>query len=336
MPSSLRDVATAAGVSVATVSHVINGTRFVSPELTARVRRALADLNYYPNLVARSLRTQRTQTIGFITSDITNPLYMGVAKGASFSSAQNGYSLVLCDVGEGDMNEAEIVFWLLRRKVDGLLFTSVHADSHVIAYLNETGFPFVLINRHLHGLDTNYVGLQNEMGVAAAVHHLATLGHRRIAFIGGVASSTAAMARREGFLEGMREAGLEPDPNLFDKGDYLMEGGYMAAGRLMQAHPDVTAIVSANDLMAFGAWRWLHQNGFQVPGDVSLVGFDDIPPSSMGPVGLTTVACPQYEMGERAVEILLDCLKRKEKHVPKHAVLPVQLVVRDTTAPPRK
>ncbi len=334
MPS-LRDVATAARVSVATVSHVVNGTRYVSPELTARVRRAMQDLDYSPNWVARSLRTQRTQTIGFITSDITNPFYTAVAKGAMISAARQGYSLVLCDVGETANSDAEIVLWLLQRQVDGLLFTSAHMDSPVIAHLDERAYPYVLINRRVPGIESDYLGLDNEGGTSAAVAHLAGLGHRVIAFINGIANSSAAAGRLSGFLNGMESARLAVDPGLIYQGDYCMESGYAAARHFLETRPDVTAIVAGNDLMGFGAWQFLHQIGVQVPREMSIVGFDDIPLASMAPIQLTTISCPQYEMGAGAVQMLLNRFAENGPRTPREIILPVQLVVRETTAQPR-
>lgn len=335
MPS-LHDVARAAGVSVATVSHVINSTRYVSPELTARVRRALADLNYYPNLVAKGLRTHRTQTIGFLTSDITNPFYPGVAKGASDVAAEHGYSVILRDVGEGKNSASEINFWLQQRQVDGLLFTSTHMDDEVIASLQYRGVPFVLINRRLREVRTNYVGIDNESGMLQAVQHLVNLGHEKIGFVCGIPTSTAGQARMNGFLKAARRYGLETGEDLMYQGHYLLEDGYDAVRHFLRVRPDISAIVAANDLMALGAWRCLAKLGVGVPDEVSIVGFDDVAPASMGPFGLTTVRCPQYEMGAAAARMLLEIFEEEHSVAPRHIVFPVHLIVRDTTGPRRK
>lgn len=333
---SLRDVAQAAGVSVATVSHVLNGTRYVSSELTERVRRALLDLNYQPNLVARSLRTQRSQTIGFITSDITNPFYPGVAQGASVFASQRGYSLMLCDVGQDGSGEEKIVFLLQQRQVDGLLFTSIHKDSSTVKALHEDKYPFVLINRQLNGIEANYVGIDNRDGMAQAVRHLVELGHRSVGFISGPTVSTAAYERLDGFLEAARSFGLDTDPQLICQGSYQIDDGYAAVRNFLSVRPDISAIVAANDLMAFGAWQCLHQLSVNVPRDISIIGFDDIPPASMGPTGLTTVHCSQYNMGERAARLLIEVLTSESFSPPRQIVLPVQLVVRNTTAARRE
>jgi len=328
---SLRDVAKEAGVSVATVSHVINGTRYVSPELTERVRCALRKLNYEPNLVARGLRTRHSWVIGLITSDITNPFYPGVAQGAADYAAQHGYSLMLYDAGEDGQHEEKIVSLLQRRQTDGFLFTSIDANSPTVRRLHEQNFPFVLINRQLKDIKTHYVGIDNRAGMSQAVRHLAGLGHRVIAFVTGLARSTAAEERFEGFLEAVHECGLESGPELVYAGSYQLADGCTAAYHLIQARPDITAIVAANDLMAFGVWQCLHRLGIRVPDDVSVLGFDDIYPASMGPIGLTTVRAPQRDMGERAAELLLKVIEARRPLPARQIILPVELIVRHTT-----
>lgn len=332
---SLRDVAEAAEVSAATVSHVINGTRYVSPELTARVQRALRDTGYKPNLVARSLRTQHSQTIALITSDITNPFYPGVAQGANSFSEQYGYGLILCDIEEDSAYEEKTAFWLQQKRVDGLLFTSIHMDSPTILALHEDHYPFVLINRKRKGLQTNYVGIDNRAGMAQSVRHLAALGHRTVGFIAGPALSTAAHERMDGFFNAAQEHGWEMHPSLVYNGSYRMDDGYGAVLHFLRARPDITAIVAANDMMAFGAWQCLHQLGIQVPQDVSIAGFDDIPPASMGPMGLTTVRGSQHTLGHLAARLLIDTIEAQSYQPPQQIVLPAPLIVRDTTAPHR-
>jgi len=333
---SLRDVAEAAEVSAATVSHVINGTRYVSPELTARVQRALRDTGYKPNLVARSLRTQHSQTIALITSDITNPFYPGVAQGANSFSEQYGYGLILCDIEEDSAYEEKTAFWLQQKRVDGLLFTSIHMDSPTILALHEDRYPFVLINRKRKGLQTNYVGIDNRDGMAQSVRHLAGLGHRTVGFIAGPSLSTAAHERMDGFFNAAQEHGLEIHPSLVYNGSYRMDDGYGAVLHFLRVRPDITAIVAANDMMAFGAWQCLHRLGIEVPLEVSIAGFDDIPPASMGPVGLTTVRGSQHTMGRLAARLLIDTIEAETYQPPQQIVLPAPLIVRDTTAARRK
>jgi DNA-binding LacI/PurR family transcriptional regulator len=333
--ASLKDVADAAGVSIATVSHVLNGTRFVSPALTLQVRTAMSHLNYTPNLLARSLRIQRSHTLGFITADVTNPFYPSVAKGATVAATQRGYNLMLVDSEENPGIEAEATGLLLQKKVDGLMYTSISLDSDIPKWLATDGTPFVCINRRAISGTGLYVGIENKCGMVAAVDHLAEMGHQRIAFIAGNPISSAAQARRDGFLEGMERNGLCIDPQLMCEGDYRLEGGCKAAEHLAGLKDPPTALVAANDVMAFGAWQCFRQLGLSVPEDISLVGFDDIALSSMAPIGLTTVRCPMYEMGLKAATMLIDAIEGKP--IQDACIeLPVELVIRDTTAAPRR
>jgi LacI family transcriptional regulator len=333
--ASVKDVADAAGVSIATVSHVINGTRYVSPHLTERVRAAMARLQYTPNLLARSLRTQRTHTLGFITADVTNPFYPAVAKGAAAAAAERGYNLILVDSGESPAIEEEATSLLLQKQVDGLMYTSMASESELPAWLHDEGTPFVALNRRPSAGNGLYVGIDNEGGMIAAVSHLAELGHERIAFIAGNPLSSAAQARTAGFSEGLRRNGLPMVSELMCEGDYRLESGRKAAAYLLELRKAPTALVAANDVMAFGAWQQLRQAGVRVPEDVSLVGFDDIAFSSMAPVGLTTVHCPMYEMGHRGAAMLIDAIEGVPIQEPS-VELPVELIVRDTTARPRE
>jgi len=330
--ASVKEVAKTAGVSVATVSHVINGTRFVSPELAGRVRDAMAKLDYVPNLVARSLRTQRTHSLGFITADLANPYYPAVAKGASVAAAQRGYHVILVDCDDSPVVEEQATTVLLQKRVDGLMYTSITTDSAIPGRLRDRGTPCVLITRRTDRRDSLHVGIDNEGGMIEAVNHLARLGHRRIAFVRGNPSSSAAAARIKGFEEGLRRNHLVCEPTLICDGDYREASGYRAAQYLLELDVPPTALICSNDVMAFGAWQCLAQMGLHVPNDVSLVGFDDISLSSMGPVGLTTVRSPTYEMGATAANMLIDVIEGKAlEH--KTIQLAVELVVRDTTGP---
>ena len=331
---SLKEVAKTAGVSAATVSHVVNGTRFVSPELVERVRAAMAELDYVPNLVARSLRTQRTYSLGFVTADLTNPFYPAVAKGASVAAAKRGYHVILVDCDESPVVEEQATSVLLQKRVDGLMYTSITTDSTIPQRLRERGIPCVLISRRTNDQDSFHVGIDNEGGMIEAVGHLARLGHRRIGFIQGNPLSSAATARTRGFEDGLRRNHLAYDPTLVCEGDYREASGYRAGQYLMGLDAPPTALICSNDVMAFGAWQCFRQLDLRVPSDISLVGFDDIPLSSLGPAGLTTVRSPMYEMGVTAANMLVDAIEGRIVE-PSSVELAVELIVRDTTSRPR-
>ena len=223
-----------------------------------------------------------------------------------------------------------------QKRVDGLLFTSIHMESPTILTLHEDHYPFVLINRKRNGLRTNYVGIDNQDGMAQSVSHLAKLGHRTVGFIAGPSLSTAAHERMDGFLNAAVDSGFETGPNLVYNGSYRMNDGFEAVQHFLDVRPDITAIVAANDMMAFGAWQCLHRLGIRVPEEVSIAGFDDIPPASMGPVGLTTVRGSQHTMGHLAARLLIDTIEAQCVQPTQQIVLPAPLIVRDTTAVCRK
>lgn len=335
--ATLRDVARAAGVSISTASCVVNHTKFVSPELTRRVEEAVKALSYRPNELARGLRTNQTYTLGLVTSDITNLYFAELARGVEDRAERDDYTVFLCNTDAEPRREAKYVQRLLSRQVDGIIFTSVRQDDTIVRKLVEDGFPVVLINRRIDGVETDYVGTDNVRGATRATEYLLALGHRRIGFIGGAALSSASSDRREGYLQAMAKAGLSVEPELMLDGDLRQKSGYAAARRmLMLPHPP-TAVFAANDLMALGVMEVAAEMGKRIPEDLSLVGYDDNQIAALPEVQLTTVRQPAYEMGQLAAEILLEKLRpaSRKDWVPRHITLRSELVVRRTTAPPR-
>lgn len=335
--STLRDVARTAGVSISTVSCVINRTKFVSPELARRVEEAIKALNYRPNTLARGLRTNETRTLGLVMSDITNLYFAELARGVEDRAERGGYTVFLCNTDADPRREATYVQRLLGQKVDGIIFTSVRQDDTPVRRLAEDGFPMVLINRRIHGVETDYVGTDNVRGAARATEYLISLGHTRIGFISGSAYSSASVDRREGYIQTLAKAGLPLDEELIQEGDLRQREGYAATRRLLSLPNPPTAIFAGNDLMALGAMEVAAEMGRQVPEDLSLVGYDDNQVAALPGVQLTTVRQPAYEMGQLAAEILLEKLKLNSAKdwTPRHILLRSELVVRRTTAPPR-
>jgi LacI family transcriptional regulator len=337
MMSTLRDVALEAGVSLSTASCVVNRNKRVSPDLTSRVEAAILKLGYRPNCLARGLRTSQTFTLGLVTSDIANFYYADVARGVEDRAEREGYSLFLCNTDADPRREDRYVQTLRGRQVDGIVFTSIRRDDHSVQQLCEEGFPLVLINRRVEGFPADYVGTDNVRGAVKAVGYLVALGHRRIGFIGGATLSTASLERREGYLKALHQAGLEPDPALMPEGDLRQETGYSAGKALLTQENRPTAIFAANDLMAFGVIEAAAELGLDIPGDLSLVGFDDNRVAALHGLQLTTIRQPGYDMGRLAAEILLEKIRAHDKErKPKEFILPCDLVVRRTTAPPRE
>ena len=336
--TTLREVARRAGVSISTISCVINRTKAVRPETAARVQEAIQELNYQPDTFARGLRTKQSNTIGLVVSDITNLFFPDIARGVEDRAERDGFSVFLCNTDADPRREERYIQTLLSRRVDGIIFTSMRQDDHGVRNLWEDGFPIVLINRGVIGLDVDYVGSDNFGGAVRAVEYLIGLGHRRIAFIGGAHMSTASADRRKGYEAAMAKHGINYNPGVVLEGSLKHEGGYAAARVLFNLPEPPTAIFAANDLMAFGVMDAAAGMGIRIPEDVSLIGFDDIKISSFSRIHLTTVRQARYEMGQIAAEMIIDkiCSKGGGVPHPRQVILPCELVVRSTTASPKQ
>lgn len=317
---------------MATVSHVLNGTRYVSPELTRRVEAAVAELNYRPSALARGLRRKETLTLGLLVPDNANPFFSEVAKGAEDAGFENGYSVILCN-SDGDLNkELTYLDTLISKQVDGVILIAVSLASEHIQPLVEDGVSFVIADRELPEVEADCVLADNYQGGYAATQHLIELGHTRIGCITGPSDLTPSAERERAYRAALREHGLTVDPKLIVKGDFHSRSGLLGAEALMQLRSPPTAIFAHNDLMAIGALRYLTQNGYRVPRDVSLVGFDDIHHAALVNPPITTVVQPSYEMGRIVVDLMLARLSEDPPTAPRRVLLDTHLIVRDSTA----
>ncbi|HIC93289.1 MAG TPA: LacI family transcriptional regulator [Anaerolineae bacterium] len=326
---TMKDVARRAGVSVTTVSHVINETRFVSEELRARVYQAMEELNYRPNAIARSLRRQRTHTIGMIVPDVSYPFLAEVARGVEDRGFELGYNVILCD-SDGDLErESDHIELLLERKVDGIIFVAAGESSSHVQALTEQGVPLVVCDRELPGTEVDTVIADNVESGRLATEHIIGLGHRRIGCIAGPEGLCISDKRLEGYRRALEEHGLPLREELIVHSDFRCLGGYEAMATLLSLDEPPTAVFACNDLMAMGAICAASQRRLRIPQDVAIVGCDDIALASFTNPSLTTVAQPKREMGAIAVEMLVERIKEKDRP-PAKRVLPVELVIRDS------
>lgn len=329
--ATIRDVAAHAGVSVATVSKVLNERYGVSASTIERVRAAIAQLGYESSLVARSLRNQRTNVIGILVTDI-EPFSAELLKGAARGIRGTGYELVVYSAGG---EPAHAVGWenrFLSRLSGTLIDGAVIVTPTVLA--PSYGAPVVAVDPHTGGEDVPTVESDNRRGAELATEHLLELGHRRIAFIAGRDDLESARLREEGFRAAMAAAGVPVDPGLVVAGDYAEALSANAAHGLLTLPDPPTAVFAANDLSAIATMDMALTRGMQVPHDLSVIGFDNIPESTLTRPMLTTVEQPIQLMGQRAIELLVTLLNGE---VPaEHRVrLPTRLLVRDSTAGPR-
>ncbi|MBM3471029.1 MAG: LacI family transcriptional regulator [Armatimonadetes bacterium] len=330
MTATIREVAEAAGVSVATVSRVVSESDHrVAAATRSRVLAAVARLNYQPNLVAQGLKSRVTRTVGLIVPDISNPFFPAIVRGIEDTANQAGLAVLLCNTYEDLAKERSYLALLRKRMVDGFIFATVGANTEHLRMLRRQRMPAVLIARAPGGVDMDAVLVDNRRGEREAVEHLLHLGHRRIAFIGGPATLPVAGERLAGYRDALGAAGIPVDPALVFDGGFRPEGGAAAVEALLSRRVKFTAIVAANDLMAIGAMEDLHRRGRRLPGDVAVVGFDDITFASLVEPPLTTVAQPKYQMGRLAMERLLELLNGGASR-PRRLVLEPRLVVRES------
>lgn len=327
--ATIRDVARAAGVSVSTVSHVVNGTRVVLPETKSRVLAAMQELNYTPNRLARSLRNRQTATLGVLLPNSANPYFAEVLLGIETACFDLGYNVIIGNAIDNPEREEAHLKVLLSRQVDGLLLISTGAYQRSLKLLAAYKTPFVLVDRASMLPDIDEIVTDNYAGGALAARYLLELGHRRIGCITGPSALTPSADRVTGYFDTLRDAGIMPDPLLARAGDFQPEGGYAACRELLRLGERPTAIFACNDLMAIGALRAIDEAGLRVPDDLSLVGYDDIPLISFVVPALTTVAQPSRELGQVAVRRLVQRLQTPGLPA-ERSVLPVSLIVRDS------
>lgn len=326
MSVTIHDVARSAGLSVATVSRVLNGKGPVREETRVLVEDAVARLRYVPHGAARSLITKKTRTIGVVLPDIHGEFFSEVIRGLDLTARRHGYH-ILVSGSHSDKRETGEVLRAMRGRVDGVVVMSpTIAPEEVRANLPES-FPVVLLNA-TGAPDVDSISIDNRGGAAAMVRHLLALGHRRIAFLRGPSGNRDAEERRRGFLDAIHDPGISPGSVQELPGDFTEESGARAGEALAASDPRPTAVFSSNDAMAIGCLASLRAAGLRVPEEVALAGFDDIPVGRYVSPPLSTVHVGIDALGTRAMERLLDALRRGHGHRTIHETLPTALVIR--------
>ncbi len=327
--ANIYDVAKEAGVSVFTVSGVINKNGQVSTSLQRRVEAAIRKLNYRPNLLARSLAKRQTHTIGIIVPDIANPFFPLVVRGAEDTAQKGGYSILLCNSDNQREKEERYLELLLSKRVDGILLTKAPGEFTPLLrrMLSDVKVPIVLVMRTSPDVKADAVLTDDLQGAFEAVSHLARVGHRKIALVGGPMNVSNGRARWQGYRKALKAYGLAFDSDLVVEGDYRVDSGYHAGLSLLPRRPD--AVYVANYLMTVGFMRAAEEMGMRCPEDFGLVSFDDYPWLGFFRPRLTTVDLPKYELGAEAARLLLERMKDKTGPPVIHKLTP-QLVVRES------
>lgn len=327
---TIREVAEHANVSITTVSHVINKTRFVSDELRERVISAMIDLDYQPNMLARSLRRGKTHTIGMIIPNGVNPFFAEVARGIEDTGFGQKYSVIICN-SDGDLDK-ELLYTnvLTEKQVDGIIFVAAGVSTEHINVLQERKVPVVIVDRQIPDVSVDSVLSDNACGGWLATSHLIKLGHRRIGCIMGPSDLTPSAERVNGYRKALKNIGVVIDETLILKGNFDYQSGYQMARKLLQLRDTPSAIFACNDLMAVGVICAASEIGLEVPRDVSVVGFDDVSLASFTHPPLTTIAQPKYEMGVLATEMLIQRILSSEIPL-RNELLDTKLVIRKST-----
>jgi LacI family transcriptional regulator len=330
---TIIDVAREANVSFATVSRVVSGKGYVSAHTRERVMEAMTRIGYTVNRQARVLAGGRTQVIGLLVRDLDTSYIGEILKGIDEELAAASYDLMLYTTHQRKTRESVYVNSLLNGMIDGLLMILPMAPEAYVGSIRRRGFPFVLIDHE--GLDHEgpSVGATNRDGAAGAIRHLLELGHTRIGVIAGNLDMDSARERLAGCREALDEAGIELPPELLRVGDFHRSLAYQLTQEMLRLSDPPTAIFAANDVSAFGVMDAVRNAGLQIPDDLSIVGFDDIPDARWTFPPLTTVHQPMRLMGKRATRMLLDAIADPEVSG-ERIELPTELVVRGTTAPP--
>lgn len=329
---TIRDIAKEAGVSVATVSHVINKTRFVSDELQERVKKVIEELDYHPNLMAGSLRRKKTNTIGLIVPDNSNPLFAELSRAIEDIGFSSGYSVMLCNSAYDFEKELKYIRTLRSKRIDGLIIIPTTTEPGHINQLVENKMPVVVLDRTVPGVKADMVLVDNFQGTHDAAMHLIKLGHKRIGYIDRPFDLPHSLDRVRGYSKALEDKGIKLQKDLIVKSGFSYEDGAKAMQILLKQKLVPTAVIAFNDITAIGAIWAIKNQGLRVPEDISIIGFDDIPQSSYTVPRLTTVHFPKYKMAEAASKLLMEKMGGSISEKGTEVVLPLRLIIRKSTS----
>lgn len=334
---TLSEIARIAGVSKMTVSNVINGKKGVAEDTRQRILEVIQETGYVANRSARNLASGRTRTIGLVVPKLNSnyTLYIGeILRGAGDAADRQHWDLLVCTTSDDEERELRRIQALATGLADGILVLLPRAEQTYLSFLQDTHIPVITLDHGLIETPLPSIDVDNHTGGRLGTQHLVDLGHKRIAFVGGT-YSRAHLERLSGYQEVLKENGLPIDPDLMVHGDYSQPSGFQAAERLLDLPQPPTAIFAISDAMAFGVMEAAGRRGLRIPEDLSLVGFDDIPMANWVHPRLTTIRQPLYQLGETAINLIISLTDGDA--LPGHRMmLPVELVVRNSTGKPEK
>ncbi|HLI06481.1 MAG TPA: substrate-binding domain-containing protein [Ktedonobacteraceae bacterium] len=328
--TSIREVARRAGVSLGTVSNVLNRPEIVAEETRQRVLQAIEEIGFVRNGSARQLRAGRSQHIGLVVLDVANPFFTEVARGVEDLANERGYVVILCNSDDSTEKESHYLHVLTEQRTQGVLITPVQSDASYLQQLRQRGTAVVLLDRPSRSKDLCSVSVDDVRGGELAAAHLLQQGHTCIGFVHGPLTIRQCTDRRRGVLKAVKAGGLDPDRAIIDITTRAQNAreGEESVEKLLSAHSRPTAVFCANDLLALGVMRGLIKRGFSIPGDMALVGYDDVEFASVLATPLTSIRQPKYELGRAATELLLDEADNPITHKHQHIVYQPELIVR--------
>ena len=326
---TLKMVAEKAGVSVNTASRAINNKSDINEKTKKRVLKVAQELGYVQNATAVALRTKKTRTLGVVIADNRNPFYAEVLNGIEEAAREKNYHIILANTQRDYRKEEEAINLLLAKRVDGLLITPVQDRDDDIKKLIKANIPFVVVGRDFENIEVEAVYNDEVKGGFLATEYLIKKGHKRIALIDGFLYKSPAKGRLEGYKKALNKYRIPLDDLLISVGDINMEDGYERTKQMLEKNIDFTAIFAYNDMMAFGSMQAIKEKGLRIPEDIGLVGYDDIPFSSLISPSLTTIRLKKQDLGIESVELLLSRINGNRKKT-KKIMLDVELVKRET------
>jgi LacI family transcriptional regulator len=331
MKATINDVAKIAGVSKATVSRVLNGSKPVSEDIRNKVMKVVQETNYKPSSLARSLVSKKTNIFGIIIPDVSNPFFSELVKGVQMTANENGYNILLCNTYDEFDKEMEYLNILDDKEVDGIIFLTSKIEEKHKEFFSSYKNPTVTVSRRFEDMPISSVDIDNFSAAYEVMNYLINLNHKKIAMIRGpLYDKSTGYDRYKGYEKALEDSNINLDENLVVEGKFKVKDGYNAMSKLLTLKELPTAVFCACDEMAIGAIKCIYESGFKVPEDISVVGFDDIPIASMFIPSVTTVRQPVFDFGEKAVDILLRQIK-SGVHEEENIVLPTKIIIRKST-----
>jgi LacI family transcriptional regulator len=332
---TIRDVARVAQVAPITVSRVVNNSGYIGVETRRRVEKAIAELNYIPNALSQSLRYQKTDMITLLVSDVTNPFWTTITRGVEDVCSANGLHVILCNTDENSTKLENYVRILLQHQMDGFILAANRDDAHIVRLIGDNHIPIVLVDRVLEDVNSPAVYSDSETGAYELTQHLIELGHTRIALLASSLQQSTSTQRADGYRRALVAYGLPVDEALILHGSYSQQSGYQMMMQLNEELDQLpTALLTANNFIALGVQRALSELHLAIPKDISLATFDDLPFQLYPEPFLTTAAQNPYRLGQEAARLLVEQIEGRGAGDRQSIVLPVDIIIRQSTAPP--